>query len=278
MKEEFYYVWIRFFRSIGFNELNKIYKKLNITTLKELYDYPEINNYTKRFLDEEIKEKAKKMYNRILKENIKIITINDYNYPKKLRKIYSPPLVLFIKGNYKILNKKMIGMVGSRECTDYGKKTAYKFAEKLAKKYIIISGLARGIDSYSHKGAIYNYKESTVAVIGTGLNICYPRENIYLEEKILENGGCIVTEFLLDEEPNRWNFPMRNRIVAGMCDKLVVIEARKKSGALITVDMALENGKEVYAVPGNINSKYSIGTNELIKEGCIVLNKIDSLM
>lgn len=219
------------------------------------------------------------MYKKIIKNNIKIITIESKEYPLQLKKIYSPPLCIFVRGNYKLLYKKSIGIVGSRDCSNYGKKTAYTFSKKLAQNnFVIISGLAKGIDSYAHKGAIYNSLNSTIAIIGTGLNICYPRENIMLEEIILKRGGCIVSEYLLDEEPQKFHFPMRNRIVAGLCDKLIVIEARKRSGALITVDMAIENGKEVFAVPGNITSRYSSGTNELIKEGCCLIDNIDFLI
>ena len=144
---------------------------------------------------------------------------------------------------------------------------AQYFAYNLAKNDVnIVSGLARGIDSHSHIGAI-KAKGKTIGVIGSGLDIVYPRENEYLYKKIIEENGAIISEYPLGVKPAKMNFPARNRIISGMSKGIIVIEAKKKSGTLITVDFALEQGRDVYVVPGNINSINSVGTNDLIKQG-----------
>lgn len=193
------------------------------------------------------------------------------DYPKKLLDIYDPPHILYIRGILKpdmnIYNNS-IGIVGSRKMDSYGKEIAYKFAKDLAKDNItIISGLARGIDSMAHKGAL-DANGYTIAVLGCGINVTYPPENGELYERIMEN-GAIISEYGLDEKPNAGYFPMRNRIISGLSDGVLVVEAEKKSGSLITVDCALEQGRQVYAVPGRIYDTSSEGTNNLIKSGAM---------
>ena len=201
------------------------------------------------------------------KYNIDIITILDEEYPENLRNIYDPPICIFIKGNKKILNNIGISIIGCRQCSNYGMNMAKHISCGLAKYNInIISGMAKGIDSYAHIGAIMA-KGITIAVLGCGLDIIYPRENIKLYNDILENNGAIISEYIIGTKPEKMNFPARNRIVSALSDGVLVVEARKRSGTLITVDFALEQGKDVYAIPGNINSPQSIGTNELIKDG-----------
>ena len=209
---------------------------------------------------------------------MKTITINDKDYPSKLRNIYNPPKQLYILGNYKILNGFSIGIVGTRGCTRYGKEIAKSFGYNLASYGVnVVSGMAIGIDASAHIGTIMG-KGKTIAVLGSGFKHIYPKENIDLLNKIIETGGAIVTEYDENEYPMPENFPKRNRIISGLSDGIVVVEAGKRSGSLITVDFALEQGKEVFAVPGNINSKVSIGTNNLIKEGAkTVTNVLDIL-
>ena len=222
------------------------------------------------------------------KNNIDIISINEEKYPKILKEIYDPPISLYVKGNTEILNNKSIAIVGCRDATEYGKKAAKYFSYNLSKKGInIVSGLARGIDSYAHIGNIcardeekqvadklrinmqeYNCQYGkTIAVVGNGLDIVYPNENKYLYDKIIETGGAVISEYPLGTKPDKMNFPARNRIVSGISNGIIVIEAKEKSGTLITVDFALEQGRDVYVVPGNINSINSVGTNDLIKQG-----------
>ena len=208
---------------------------------------------------------------------IKTIRLGDENYPEKLNHIYGKPQTLYVLGNEKLLNEKSIAIVGCRDCSKYGAKTAYKFGFELAKRNIcVISGLARGIDTYSHLGAV-NAKGKTIAVLGCGLDTIYPPENKDLYREILKNGGVIVTEYPLETKPEKHHFPARNRIISGLSDGVLVIEAKKRSGTIITVEHALEQGKDVYAVPGNIDNITSYGTNELIKEGAIPVTTPEDL-
>lgn len=180
---------------------------------------------------------------------IKMINIRSEKYPEKLRHIYAPPQVLYVLGNEKILNDKSISIIGCRECSQYGKKVAYDFAKGFAKRNIIvISGLARGIDTYAHKGSV-DVKGKTIAVLGCGLDVIYPPENKELYQQIIKNGGAIISEYPLKSKPEKHHFPARNRIISGLSDGVLVVEARKKSGTLITVEHALDQGKDVYAVP-----------------------------
>ena len=203
--------------------------------------------------------------------DIKIITLLDKEYPEKLKNIYDKPKVLYAKGNIKLLNEQSVAIVGCRDCSNYGKNIARKLSYSLAKENIcIISGLAKGIDTFSHIGAL-EAGGKTIAVIGSGLDYVYPYENKDLYERILKNDGLIVTEYNLGTKPERLNFPARNRIISGLSDAIVIVEAKEKSGALITAEFALEQGKEVLAVPGNINSINSKGTNCLIKDGAVIV-------
>lgn len=200
---------------------------------------------------------------------IKIIPIENSKYPKLLRQIYDPPKVLYVKGNAEILNDTSVAIIGCREASEYGINCSEYFSYNLAKAGInIVSGLARGIDSFAHIGAL-KAKGKTIAVVACGLDIVYPKENIILEEQIIKNDGAIISEYPLNTKPERHHFPSRNRIISGISKGVIVVEAKEKSGSLITVDFAVEQGKEVFAVPGNINSRNSIGTNELIKDGGI---------
>ena len=185
----------------------------------------------------------------IQENNIDIISILDHEYPILLKEIYSPPICLYIRGNKNALNEENIAMIGCRECSEYGKNIAQRFSYEIAKKDInIVSGLAKGIDEYSHFGAVLA-KGKTIAVLGNGVDIVYPKENRYLINKILKNDGAIISEFPLGTKPEKMNFPLRNRIISGLSKKVIVVEAKKKSGTLITVDFALEQGRDVYVVP-----------------------------
>lgn len=212
------------------------------------------------------------------KSKIKTIKLGDENYPEKLKHIYSKPNVIYVIGNEKILNSDSIAIIGCRDCSDYGAKNAYKFGYELAKRGVcVISGFARGIDSFAHKGAV-QAKGRTIAVLGCGLDVIYPEGNLELYKKILRNDGAIISEYPLGTKPERQHFPARNRIISGLSDGVLVIEAKKRSGTMITVEHALDQGKQVYAVPGNITSENSYGTNELIKEGAIPVTNVEDFM
>ena len=206
---------------------------------------------------------------------IKYITIEDNIYPDKLKQIYNPPKKLFYVGNIKLINNFSIAIIGSRESSYYGNKIAKEFANDLSKKGItIVSGLARGIDKYAHVGSNGN----TIAVLGCGINIIYPSENKKVYEEILNKGGLILSEYPVNTEPLKMNFIERNRIIAGISNGVLVVEAKIKSGTFSTVDFALEQGKNIYAIPGPINSSKSEGTNELIKQGAKIVTNISDIL
>ena len=211
---------------------------------------------------------------------IKEIYINSDNYPERLRNIYDPPKKLYVLGNFKILKEKAIAIVGSRKATEYGKKVAFQISQELTKENInVVSGLAIGIDTYAHLGAILIQNQAgTIAVLGSGIDVIYPKENIELARKIIQTGGCIVSEYPLGTKPNKINFPQRNRIISGLSDGVVVVEASEKSGSLITAEFGIEQGKEIFAVPGNIDNPLNRGTNKLIQDGAkMVLSSKDIL-
>ncbi len=235
---------------------------------------------------EEIEEIVNKNYKKnlevyeeyLLKNKIELITIFDKYYPKHLKKIYDPPIALYLKGNKEILNTESIGMVGCRLCSKYGQTQAQKIAYNLSKNNItVVSGLARGIDKYSHIGCMAA-NGKTIAILGNGLDIMYPYENLEVARKIIQTGGAIISEYVVGTKPNKENFPQRNRIISGISKAIIVVEAKIRSGSMITVDYAIEQGKDIYAVPGNIASKNSEGTNELIKQGAIMLTDVSDII
>jgi DNA processing protein len=208
---------------------------------------------------------------------IDIITLFDKNYPVSLKDIYDPPILLYVKGRLDALDELAIAIVGSRRCTYYGMNMADKLASDLvAYGVTIVSGLARGIDTAAHKGAIKG-KGRTIAVLGNGLGSIYPLENKALAEKIICN-GAIVSEFPMETPPFKQNFPRRNRIISGLSKAVLVVEAAKKSGALITADFALEQGRDVLAVPGMADRLSSTGTNELIKQGAKLIDNANDVL
>ncbi|MEA4925410.1 MAG: DNA-processing protein DprA [Syntrophomonadaceae bacterium] len=203
-------------------------------------------------------------------DEIKICCVEDDDYPELLRSIYDPPYIFYYRGALEILNKFCLGIVGARAATTYGKVQARRFGNELAGQGItVVSGMARGIDTEAHQGALAA-EGKTVAVLGSGLKVVYPPENQELFNRLCEN-GLVISEFSPLTRPEPGNFPTRNRTISGLCRGVLVVEAKQKSGALITADFALEQGREVFAVPGPITSKNSDGTNYLIKQGaCLV--------
>ena len=219
------------------------------------------------------------------KMRIEEISIDSKKYPQKLRNVYNPPLKLYVLGNKKILNNKGIAIVGTRDCTKYGKNISFKFSKELTQKgFNIISGLALGIDTYAHLGNVQINMENsksigkTIAVLGCGIDELYPKQNKILAKQILKTGGCIISEYPNGTKPNKANFPQRNRIISGLAESIIVVEAGERSGAIITANLALEQGKEIFAVPGDITKKQSIGTNKLIKDGAFVITEVNDIL
>ena len=197
-----------------------------------------------------------------------ILILDDGSYPGLLREIADPPIVLYVRGDWQAcFEQPCVGVIGSRLCSTYGTNAAEMIARDLASRGItVVSGLARGIDTSAHKGAIAG-KGKTIAVLGTGIDGVYPKENARLTHEILDSGGALVTQFPLGTPPLKDNFPYRNRIISGLSHGVLLVEASERSGSLITARLAMEQNREVMAVPGNITSSNSYGTNYLIKAG-----------
>jgi len=206
-----------------------------------------------------------------------ILILSDENYPTFLRQIYDPPHVLYVKGEIKTIDNCSIAMVGTRQSTLYGRQMAKKLAGQLAASGVtIVSGGARGIDSASHEGAL-DVEGRTIAVLGTGMDIVYPAENASLYQRISEQ-GAVITQFPFGRKGSRHSFPIRNRIVAGMTQGTLVVEANRSSGALITANLAGEYGRSVYAVPGRIDSPRSAGCHDLIKDGAQLCESAEDVL
>lgn len=284
MKDIEYWIWLSRIEGLNPKFLNNLlekYKSPRIIwekTKEELIEDGIKEIYAKEIINTKYRNELEKHLDYMKRNNIELITIEDKEYPDKLKLIYDPPIVLYIKGNKKILNEKSVAIVGCRLCTKYGENIAKKLAYNLSLNNInVISGLARGIDSCAHKGSL-NGEGKTIAVVGCGLDRVYPEENKELFNKIINNNGAIISEYVIGTKPLAKNFPKRNRIISGLSNGVIVVEAREKSGTLITADFALEQGKEVYAVPGNITNCNSYGTNELIKQGAKSVTSIQDIL
>lgn len=225
-----------------------------------------------------VKFSIDKYKNMLLDKNVKLVTFEDDEYPNKLRNIDDPPFFLFCKGDKSLLNKQGVAIIGTRMPTTYGKIVTEKFARELAEAgLVIISGLAYGVDSISHRQAL-DVKGKTIAVLGGGFDKIYPSEHTNLAKEIEEN-GLLVSEYSPDFSATKYTFPQRNRIVAGLSNGVLITEAGEKSGTIITKDYALDSGIDVYAIPGNITSSKSDGTNNIIahSQGMCVLSPKDIL-
>ena len=317
-----YWIWFSLIKGLGCvrkNNLLKIYgmpEEIYKLSKRELLKVDGIGEETVTNIIEAKNEKILNYHIKYMEENnIDIIHIYEKSYPQALKQIYDAPVSLYIRGNKEILNGKNIGIVGCRECTDYGKKAAKYFSYNLSKEKSvnIVSGLAKGVDSYAHWGSVVANIEcestkncekkqescgkinddcgkinddcgklkndcgKTIAILGNGLDMIYPKENIELANEIIRNGGAIISEYPCGTKPDKMNFPARNRIISGLSKGIIVIEAKEKSGTLITVDFALEQGRDVFVVPGNINSINSVGTNDLIKQGAKMVTSYEDI-
>ena len=284
MKDIEYWIWLSRIEGLSPRILNYLlerYKDPRVIwdrTKEELIKDGIKESYACKIVENSYRENLDKYLKYMQKNNIEIINIYDKYYPDKLKVIYDPPIVIYVKGNKNILNEKSLAIVGCRLCTKYGEIVSTKLAYDLALNNInVVSGLARGIDSFAHKGCL-KAKRKTIAVVGCGLDTVYPKENKTLFDSIISNGGAIVSEYIIGTKPLARNFPRRNRIISGMSDGVIVIEAREKSGTLITVDFALEQGKVVYAIPGRIDEINAYGTNNLIKQGAKIVTSLEDIL
>ena len=270
---------------------------LGAVTIQKLFDYygsfEDIYNIEEKSLEEcslihkrnqeaffrwkQELNRCREEYRRLPEKGIIFITPWEDAYPQRLKTLPSRPAGLYVRGRLPNDDRPSLAVIGARSCTSYGIQAAEYFGRILSAQGIqIISGLASGIDSAGHRGAV-NAERDTYAVLGCGVNICYPKENYLLYEKILEKGG-IISEFSLGGQPRPQNFPIRNRIISGLSDAVLVVEAREKSGSLITVDCALEQGRDVFALPGRVTDPLSAGCNQLIKNGASLVTSPSDLI
>jgi DNA processing protein len=266
---------------ISYIKLKKILEELN--NVEEIFKQ-DTKKLIELGLTKNIAEKIERWEELPIKEEIKyieseginILTINDPEYPVLLKEIYDPPFLFYYKGKINF-NDISISIVGTRNPSLYGLKMAEKFAFELASyNFTIVSGLARGIDTSAHAGAL-RANGKTIGVMGSGFKNFYPPENKKLEKDIIKN-GAIITEFPSYTLPEKYNFPKRNRIISGLSKGLIVIEAGPRSGALITANFALEQGRDVFALPGRVDTLYSKGTNRLLKDGAILVEDVKDVL
>ncbi|WP_042272074.1 DNA-processing protein DprA [[Clostridium] dakarense] len=285
MEKRDIYLWLKSIKGVTNNTIELIENNfLDIENLinasdKEIYDLKNINTNIKENI---VKYKSlaylDKIKENLYNKSIEYICSEDKNYPANLKHIYDAPKILFYKGDIGIANKMSLAMVGSRKPTDYGIHCAKNISKKLSDEGInIISGLAVGIDSYCHLGAIEG-SSKTISVFASSVDSPLPKSNIKLANKILDDGGLILSEYNIGENVYRSNFANRNRIMSGISSGVIVVEAAEKSGSLITVEFALEQGKNVFAVPGNINSYMSKGCHKIIKEGAKLIDGIEDIL
>lgn len=281
-----YWLWLSCLKGIGSIKKQALLKKFDNDPEKIFKAAKEellnIDGIGVKTADEIFNNKDVELINKMEKymriNQIKQVNFYDEDYPRQLKNIYDPPITLFYKGNINLVNEMCISVVGSRKATQYGLNTAYQIGKDLVvNNIVVVSGMARGVDTKAHQGALRVKKGKTIAVVGCGLDRIYPEENESLFCEIAEK-GLILSEYVVGTKAEAGNFPARNRIISGLSENLIVVEATPKSGAMITVGFALEQGKNVYAVPGNVNSYTSSGTNELIKMGALVYTCITDIL
>lgn len=250
------------------NLSNFEFSKNSFLTQMEISDLGNIN-YRKN-LDQ--------IYEYLIKYNIQIIGFDDFRYPIKLKFIDNRPKVLFVKGNISNINNESVAIVGSRNASNYGIKNAKYFSESLSKKgLVIISGLAKGIDSIVHK-SVLACGGITYAILAHGLDFVYPKVNLDLFMDIIKSGGAVISEYVIGVKPQPKYFVQRNRIISGLANAVIVVEANERSGALITAEYAIEQGREVWAIPGNIFNDNAKGANNLIKDGANCLTNLMDIL
>ena len=279
MKYEYWFanLKLRGKRKLEIRQVIKSAEELYYIEETALKCYLEDENEREMILDSIKTWKLEEEYQKLEQKGAWFVTMQEPSYPERLRNISSPPYALFVKGKLPREDMKTVAIVGARECTPYGEIMAREFAKKLAQEGVqIISGMARGVDSAGQGGAL-EVGGVSFGVLGCGVDICYPREKIGLYMDLQEHGG-VISEFPLGTKPLPQYFPARNRIISGLADTILVMEAKEKSGSLITADMALEQGKDVYALPGPVNSRLSKGCNYLIKQGAGIILSPEELL
>jgi DNA processing protein len=288
MKTEFteqdYLLGLSLFRGIGYKTVQKIKRQFRSlrafwqANSSVLYSSGLPYNLVQRFLIFRQKTDLLSHKLRLEKELAKVATFEDNSYPKQLKNIASPPLVLYYKGALPALNEPCLAVVGSRKPTAYGREVTEKFVSQLASLgFCIVSGLARGIDSVAHR-AVLRGGGRTVAVLGSGLDIIYPPEHRGLAEEIIKSGGVVISEYPLGQKPSRAQFPARNRIISGLSLGVLITEGASRSGTKHTASFSAEQGREVFCVPGPISSPLSAGPADLIKVGAKLTTSVNDIL
>ena len=267
--------------SSTFRRLLKFFGSPEVVLKASLKDLNRLKGLTpavcQSIIDSRDKLPIQKELDLIQRHNCKVITIQDESYPANLKAIYDPPPLLYVKGDLLPVDSSAISVVGTRTASSYGKMTAEKLSGHLAVRgFTIVSGMAYGIDTAAHEGAL-NAGGRTIAVMGNGLSFIYPERNAGLLERIVSSGAAI-SEFPMATKPLKVNFPIRNRLISGMSFGTLVVEAPKRSGALLTAYCALEQDREVFAVPGQISSEMSSGAHELIKQGAKLVESVEDIL
>ncbi len=248
--------------------IHKICKK-KLEDLDELISYNTSNVLISTEKIKEFNDLVRKIEMRLSKGDISLITYWDEEYPEELRNIPDPPVFIFAKGNVEFLSFDLFAVVGTRKMTNYGKQVTEMFSTDLSKHFVIVSGMAYGVDSIAHIAALKNLRP-TIAVLGCGVDYIYPKSNERLYQEIIKN-GCVISEYLPWEKPQKYTFVARNRIISAISKGILVTEAGIDSGALITAKFGVEQGKDIFAVPGDIFKSTSAGTNYLIKNGAFLV-------
>ena len=273
MKNRKYDLWLSRVEDIGPAKLHRIYAAC--ASAEECYHLPEKellmiygleDKDVRKILASKEHADLDREYEEFEKTGIRMVGPEDPDFPEVLKEISSPPYWLFVRGRLPDFSRPRVAVVGARTCSDYGRSMARLIAKVLAEANVqVISGMARGIDSQAHLGAL-SAERDTYAILGCGVDVCYPLESRGIFTEIPKRGG-LISEYPPGEEPRAGYFPVRNRLISGFSDAVVVVEARKRSGSLITADLALEQGRDVYALPGRITDSLSVGTNRLIAQG-----------
>lgn len=286
--KELEYIW---FSRIKISNKLKDYLLQKFGSIQEFYNcslddliyFKVLDKDINKIMDINLRRNLKYEYEFLKKNNIGILSFEDERYPSKLKKIHDFPKVLYYKGSIEILENDSVGIVGSRVALKESLEKARKIARDISNLGInVISGLARGIDKFAHLGCIDINIGKTVAVLGSGIDDInfYPKENYRVFERILENNGCVLTEYPIGTKPISYNFPYRNRIISGLSDKIIIVQAGMKSGSLITVDLALEQGKDIFVLNPleNLNLEYFSGNIELINQGAKIYKDTQDLL
>lgn len=279
-----YQYWLSNIEGIGSVTIRKLMNYVG--SAEELYFLPEEQfewmgevgkAEQKKIIDSRSKWDLDGAWEKFQKKGISFVSQEMDTYPNKLRYIQNPPYSIYFKGSLPDEHRRAVAIVGARRCSEYGRSMAEKMGEQLAKYDIpVISGMARGVDSYGHIGALRG-NGKTYAVLGCGVDVCYPAAHKQLYHDILDNGG-IISEYPPGTEAKAQLFPARNRIISALSDTIVLVEAKERSGSLITADFALEQGKDIFAFPGRATDELSFGCNALIRQGAGIITSVDSFL